>query len=64
MGTLIHILISLAVVYCWFTVAYLWGRKDEEGNRVYEKDQAVYSLATLLIVYFVVNLPKIITLFS
>lgn len=64
MGVLIHLIISIIIVYGWFTVAYLLGRKDDEGKPVYQKEQGIYSLVTILLIYFIVNFPKIIGLLS
>ena len=55
MGVLIHLIISIIIVYGWFTVAYLLGRKDEEGKPVYQKEQGIYSLVTILLIYFIVT---------
>lgn len=53
---MIGYIISLVIMYMVFSIAYVWLRRDEQGERVYAKELGFYGMVVVGIVLFLVNI--------
>lgn len=59
MFELIKMILSIIPVLAYLSVVYIFTRTDAEGNKIFGKDyneMKVYSVVTLVIILFVMNI--------